>query len=115
LIGATVEDAAFDVRVTARGVHGLLDAALRALPALRDLAVAETWAGLRPGTPDGLPYLGATALEGYVIASGHYRNGILLAPATALAIADVVEARSSAYDLAPFSPGRSAPQLEVAQ
>jgi len=104
LVGATVESAGFDVRVTARGVRTLLDAALAALPALADLTVAETWAGLRPGSPDGLPFIGATALGGYFVASGHYRNGILLAPATAVLVADVIEDRSSGIDA--FSPRR---------
>jgi glycine oxidase len=102
LIGATVEEARFDTRVTAKGIRDLLDAALAALPALGDLAVAETWAGLRPGSPDGLPFLGATDVAGYVVATGHYRNGILLTPATAVAIADVVEGRPAPH-LAPFS------------
>ncbi len=107
LIGATVEPGRDDVRVTARGIASLLDAALQALPALGDFTVAETWAGLRPGTPDGLPYLGETELGGYVVATGHYRNGILLAPATAAAIADVLEARPGAAGrLAAFSPRR---------
>ncbi|MBC5803688.1 MAG: FAD-dependent oxidoreductase, partial [Candidatus Eremiobacteraeota bacterium] len=106
LVGATVEDAGFDVRVTARGLGTLLDAALSALPALGNLAVAETWAGIRPGTPDGLPYLGESSLSGYVVATGHYRNGILLAPVTAQAIADILEGRSRP-DLAPFSPQRA--------
>ncbi len=105
LIGATVEDAGFDVRVTAQGQHALLSAALAALPALRGLTISETWAGLRPATPDGLPYIGATSLEGYFVAAGHYRNGILLVPATAGAIADVVTGQARP-DLAAFLPGR---------
>ncbi len=108
LVGATVERADFDVRVTARGVRTLLDAALEALPALGDLSVAETWAGLRPGTPDELPYLGETGLGGYYLAAGHFRNGILLAPATAHALADVIEGRPGATAaLAPFSLARA--------
>ncbi len=106
LAGATVERAGFDVRVTARALRELLAAALTAMPALEELAVAETWAGLRPGTADGLPYLGYTALGGYLLATGHYRNGILLTPATATAIADLLEARSRP-DLAAFSPLRT--------
>ncbi|MDQ2908494.1 MAG: glycine oxidase ThiO [Candidatus Eremiobacteraeota bacterium] len=114
LIGATVEDAGFDVRVTAGGVARLLAAALAALPALADLAVAETWAGLRPGTPDGLPHIGATALAGYVVATGHYRNGILLAPATAAAIADILEDRAR-DDLRAFSPQREEARVSIAK
>ncbi len=106
LVGATVEPAAgFDTRVTAQGVGSLLGAALAAIPGLGDLALSETWAGLRPGTPDGLPFLGATGIGGYVAAAGHYRNGILLAPATAVAIANVIEGRA-APEIAPFSPER---------
>jgi len=112
LIGATMEDAGFDVRVTARGIGTLLDAALRALPALGDLTLAETWAGIRPGTPDGLPYIGESALSGYVIAAGHHRNGILLAPVTAQAVADILEGRSRA-DITRFSPQRAAEREET--
>jgi len=114
LIGATVENAGFDVRVTAAGTRALLDAALAALPVLGDLAVAETWAGLRPGTPDGLPYIGATALTGYVVATGHYRNGILLAPATARGVADLVEGRPDGA-LAPFALERKDAPATVAK
>jgi len=106
LVGATVEHAGFDVRVTASGMRALLDATLAAMPSLGDFSVAETWAGLRPASPDGLPYLGATALGGYLVAAGHYRNGILLTPATAAALADVAAGRP-APALAAFAPGRA--------
>lgn len=102
MIGATVEAAGFDERVTAHGIHELLHAALRAAPSLGGFAVTEEWAGLRPGTPDELPVLGATPLKGFFLATGHYRNGILLAPATARLIADAVETGSDSA-LAPFS------------
>ncbi len=91
LVGATVEHEGFDQRVTARGVETLLRAALAAAPALGGFALTETWAGLRPGTKGRMPYIGATSVEGLLLATGHYRNGILLTPATARAIADVVE------------------------
>jgi glycine oxidase len=104
LVGATVESVDFDTRVTAKGMHALLHAALDALPALRDLTVAETWAGLRPGTDDGLPYIGETSLAGYFVATGHYRNGILLAPATAALVADLLEGKA---DSGVFSPLRA--------
>ena len=90
LVGATVEERGFDARVTAGGVHDLLAAALAAAPALAPFALVETWAGLRPATPDGRPFLGETALAGYVVATGHYRNGILLAPASARLIAGTI-------------------------
>ncbi len=111
LIGATVEDAGFDVRVTAQGLHDLLAAALAVLPALRGLTVSESWAGVRPATADGLPFLGATEVEGYFVASGHFRNGILLTPATAQAVADAI-AGVARPDLAPFRAGRAAPSAE---
>ncbi len=98
LVGATSEPAQFDRRVTAGAVHGLLDSVLRRLPELRDAALVETWAGLRPGTPDGLPYLGPTPVQGYVLACGHYRNGILLAPLTAFLIAELVEGKRVELD-----------------
>ncbi len=106
LVGATVEPDADDTRVTAHGVRALLDATLAAMPALGDFALAETWAGLRPGSPDGLPSLGETALSGYFTATGHYRNGILLAPATAHVMADVLEGKDGSA-LSPFAPGRT--------
>ncbi|MBV9719848.1 MAG: FAD-dependent oxidoreductase [Candidatus Eremiobacteraeota bacterium] len=105
LIGATVEAAGFDERVTAEGVHALLHAALAAAPALAGFSITESWAGIRPGTPDELPFLGATPLEGLFLATGHFRNGILLAPATARLIADAIESRPSAT-LDPFGLGR---------
>ncbi len=105
LVGATVEPGADDARVTANGVHRLLDGALRAAPALGDFTIGECWSGLRPGTPDGLPYLGATPLDGYLLATGHFRNGVLLAPITATLLADAIEGRPPAA-LAPFRLGR---------
>jgi glycine oxidase len=107
LVGATVEDAGFDLRVTAGGIHTVLDAALAALPALRDLSILETWAGLRPGSPDGIPFIGETPLEGYLVASGHHRNGVLLAPLTGRLVADLILGHGS-EELALFSPRRFA-------
>jgi glycine oxidase len=101
LIGATVEASGFDERVTAAGIHELLHAALNAAPSLSSFTMTESWAGLRPGTPDGLPFLGPTPIEGYFLATGHYRNGILLAPATARLIADALES-GQCDDLQPF-------------
>ncbi len=110
LVGATVEEAGYDVRVTARGVEHLLRSALDAVPALRDFSLTETWAGLRPGTPDEKPLLGATLLSGYYAATGHYRNGVLLAPATAHLLAEALESKKS-EGLAPFSPLRFDKQI----
>lgn len=89
VIGATVENAGFDKRVDKEVIHRLHMAALRLLPALAGIPIAETWAGLRPGSPDGLPLLGETSLPGYYAATGHYRDGILLAPATSKLVAKV--------------------------
>jgi glycine oxidase len=105
LVGATAKDSGFDARVTAGGVESLLRAAVAAVPALREFTISETWAGLRPATADERPFLGATPLEGYFLACGHYRNGILLAPATARLLADVVQRGTAAPPA--FALGRS--------
>jgi glycine oxidase len=90
VIGATVEEAGFDARVTGGGVLELLREAYRALPDVAELELVEATAGLRPGTPDNGPLIGAVGLGGLVLACGHFRNGILLAPATAEAVAATV-------------------------
>lgn len=108
LIGATVCERGFDERVTAAGMHDLLAVALRVAPALGAFSVVETWAGLRPGSHDGRPYLGGTAVDGYFVAAGHYRNGILLAPATALALAALVAGETPPFALDAFDPRRPA-------
>jgi glycine oxidase len=105
LVGATVERAGFDASVTAEGVHGLLHDALAGAPSLAGFALSESWAGPRPGTPDGRPFLGVTPIEGLLLATGHYRNGILLAPATARSIADLLEGKG-ANELEPFGLAR---------
>jgi glycine oxidase len=91
VVGATVEEQGFDTRVTAGGVHELLREAYRALPDVAELELVEATAGLRPTTPDNLPLIGPGALEGLVLATGHFRNGILLAPITADRIATFLE------------------------
>lgn len=111
LVGATVEDAGFDVSVNAEALASLRALAAELLPQLRfavDAPMVEAWAGLRPATPDGLPILGACPRAGHFVATGHYRNGILLAPGTAAVMADMVEGRSSAIDLFALSPQRFA-------
>ena len=113
LVGATVVERGFDVRVTAAGMHDLLDAALAVAPALASFAVVETWAGLRPASHDGRPYLGATSIEGYLVAAGHYRNGILLTPVTARAIAALI-VDGAAPELAPFASARVGGRLAPA-
>lgn len=90
LIGATVEEAGFVKAVTAQSLHALLDAAIELAPALAEAEVLETWSGLRPATPDHLPVLGSTAVAGLWLATGHFRNGILLAPVTAALLAQSI-------------------------
>jgi glycine oxidase len=103
LAGATVEEAGFDKRTDPATMQRFHRAAIALVPELRNAKILEDWAGLRPGTPDGLPILGATATPGYYIATGHFRDGILLAPITAQVVADLVCGVVPAYDLTPFS------------
>ncbi|HEY6337999.1 MAG TPA: glycine oxidase ThiO [Candidatus Sulfotelmatobacter sp.] len=107
LAGATVEEAGFDKRTDPATMQRFHRAAITLVPELRNAKILEDWAGLRPGTPDALPILGATPTPGYYIATGHFRDGILLAPITAQVMADVISGRTPAYDLKPFSPSRS--------
>ncbi len=103
-VGATVERAGYDRRVTAAGASALLDALKRLAPALADATLVRTWAGLRPGTPDHLPILGPVpGYRGVTLATGHYRNGILLAPITGELIAQAVLGQPTTLPLAPFS------------
>jgi len=86
VVGATVEELGFDARVTAGGVYELLRDARSAIPMTAEYALAETSVGWRPATPDNAPILGLCDLEGLVLATGHYRNGVLLTPVTAAAV-----------------------------
>jgi glycine oxidase len=106
LVGATVEEAGFDKRTDADTIQRLHRAAIGLVPALRQARLLEAWAGLRPGSPDNLPILGATRTPGYFAATGHFRDGILLAPITAHVMARMVTAADPEYDLSPFSPER---------
>jgi glycine oxidase len=90
IVGATTEERGFDATVTAGGVHELLREAYRLLPDVAEMELVEAMAGLRPGTPDNLPLIGPGALDGLLLACGHYRNGILLAPLTAKALAELL-------------------------
>jgi glycine oxidase len=108
LVGTTVEEAGFDKRTDVAAIQRLLRAAIAHVPELRNAKILEDWAGLRPGTPDALPILGATATPGYYVATGHFRDGILLAPITAQVMAEVITGTACTYDLKPFSPGRFA-------
>ena len=106
LVGATAEEAGFDKRTDANTMQRFHKAAIALVPNLADARILEDWAGLRPGTPDALPILGATATPGYYVATGHFRDGILLAPITAEVMTFVIEARTPEHDLKPFSPSR---------
>jgi glycine oxidase len=106
LVGATVEEAGFDKRTDVDTIQRLHHTALALVPELRNAKILESWAGLRPGTPDSLPILGATETHGYYVATGHFRDGILLAPITAEVMTAVIEGRSPEHDLTAFSPAR---------
>ena len=108
LAGATVEEAGYDKRTVPETVQQLHRAAVGLLPELRNARLLEAWAGLRPGTPDNLPILGATPTRGYYVASGHFRDGILLAPVTAMVMAQILRGCTPEYDLSPFSMERFA-------
>src|SRR6267154_419847 len=101
VVGTTVEQVGFDKRTDLPTIQRLYRAAVKMIPALRDAKILRDWAGLRPGTPDGLPILGATATSGYYVATGHFRDGILLAPITAQVMADVVAGTRCSQDLSP--------------
>jgi glycine oxidase len=106
LIGATVEEAGYDKRTDADTIQRMRRAAIALVPALERARVLEAWAGLRPGTPDDLPILGATSTPGYFVAAGHFRDGILLSPVTADVMAKLVTGADPELDLTPFSPAR---------
>ena len=106
LIGATVEDVGYDKTVDPTIIQRLLSLATGYLPELASAPVTQSWAGLRPGTPDDLPIIGPTEMPGVFVASGHFRNGILLAPVTAKIMADLVEGRPSPIDIGAFAPSR---------
>lgn len=106
LVGTTVEEAGFDKRTDVTTIQRLHRAAVALVPELRKAKILEDWAGLRPGTPDALPILGATATPGYYVATGHFRDGILLAPITAKVMGEIITGTTCSYDLKPFSPAR---------
>jgi len=109
ILGATVEEKGFDATITAGAVLALLEAAWRVFPAIEELPVAEMWAGHRPGSRDDAPILGYGPVGGLVYATGHHRNGILLAPITADAIARLVLDGTMDPVIAPFGLDRFAP------
>ncbi len=113
IVGATTEEKGFDDTITAGGMLTLLEAAWRAIPAIEELPIDEIWAGHRPGSRDDAPILGRAPLENLFYATGHHRNGILLAPVTADAMArlildDVIEPAIRPFGLERFLPARAA-------
>jgi glycine oxidase len=111
IIGATIEDAGFDKSIHPSDIAHLRSLAAALLPPLAAAPQLEAWAGLRPATPDGLPLLGALPTQpNHFLATGHYRDGILLAPATAHVMAQLLSGESPSIDLTPFSPTRAKPQ-----
>lgn len=107
LVGSTLEDVGFNRQTTADVVHGLLGFAVRWAPALREAKVEQCWAGLRPASSDGMPYLGRVpGLSNAFVAAGHYRSGLILAPATAVVMAQLMQGEQTAVDLHSFRPER---------
>ncbi len=108
LLGATEEaDAGFVIRNTPKGIASLIEKGLRLVPSLADAPLVATWAGLRPGTPDDLPYIGGVpGFEGLIAATGHFRSGLSFAPLTAELVFDEIAKRPYDLDLASIRPGR---------
>ena len=106
VIGSTLEECGFDKHVDPNVIRQLHEAASSLVPAVRDMRIHEAWTGLRPGTPDGRPLIGPLAQEGSYVAAGHYRDGILLAPATAQVMTALLLGKDPQLDLRPFAPNR---------
>ena len=108
LLGSTLEFSGFEKQVTVGGLASVLGVGLRLFPGLAGAPVVETWAGFRPHTPDGLPVLGPAPQPGLFLASGHFRNGILLTPITATVLTETILGRPLSIDLTPFRVDRKA-------
>jgi glycine oxidase len=115
IVGATSEERGPDRTVTAGAVHDLLRDAMSVLPVTSELILAETCAGLRPGTPDNGPIVGGCGIDGLMLATGHYRNGILLSPVTADAIVAWLTGARPAAEWEPFTPERFTARAPVAR
>jgi glycine oxidase len=109
IVGATVEEKSFDTALTAGGLLTLLEAAWRAVPAIEELPIDEMWVGHRPGSRDDAPILGHGPVQNLIYATGHHRNGILLAPVTADTIARLVLDGTLDPVIRPFGNERFAP------
>jgi glycine oxidase len=116
LVGSTEEDVGFCKHTTAEAIQRLLALACRLVPCLADAAVACTWAGLRPGSPDGLPFLGSVpGWQNLFVASGHFRSGIQLSPATGLVMKELLLGQPASIDLKPFALDRLAATRSAAE
>ncbi len=103
LIGSTEELAGFDARPTAGGISGLLELATALMPSLADAPLERAWAGLRPGSPDGLPYLGQVpGIDNLFLAAGHFRAGLQLSPATGQLLAELICQGRTSLSLEPY-------------
>jgi glycine oxidase len=106
VLGGTVEEQGFDTTVTTGAVRELLEAAWELVPEVEELELVHARARLRPGTPDNAPLIGPGSVDGLIWATGHYRNGVLLAPVTGRAVAALLAGEAPSDELAPFSPAR---------
>jgi glycine oxidase len=106
LIGATVEDVGFDKNVNPATIQQLHQAAANLVPEIGEGRILEAWAGLRPGSPDDLPIMGASRLPGSFVSTGHFRNGILLAPISAVLMSQFIQGKKTDIDIQAFSPSR---------
>lgn len=114
LAGSTQEQAGFDKRTTAEGIAGLLALATSLVPALNEAVLEQTWAGLRPATTDGAPYLGRLPnWENAYVATGHFRSGLTLSPATAVVMSELIRGELPSIDLAPLAVDRHAAEKET--
>jgi glycine oxidase len=114
IVGATVEDCGFDKTVDSAKIQQLHQKAANLVPSIGDAKILDAWAGLRPGSPDDLPIMGAGRLPGSYVATGHFRNGILLAPITAVLMSELIQGKIPRLDLHAFSPSRFAPAQALA-
>ena len=106
LVGTTAEYTGFEKSVTARGLHSILAGAVDLAPIVGEARFLRAWAGLRPDTPDHLPILGYGEIENLVFATGHFRNGILLAPVTAEIVADLILKGATTRPVEAYRPTR---------
>jgi len=114
IVGGTVEERGFDTSITAGGLLTLIEAAWRAVPAIEELPIVETWVGFRPGSRDDAPMLGPSGIDGLVIATGHHRNGILLTPVSAAIVSDYIQGGRLPEMAGPFAPQRFTKPLSAA-